>query len=64
MPDPAEEIFVLRSVLNFTRLSATLRLHVDHLIAWQEIHFSHGFGHAGLLLLQLSCFPSWFVCLS
>lgn len=64
-PDPAEEMFVLRCVLSFTRLSTTLRLHVDHPAAWQETHFSHGFGHvfAGLLLLQLSCFPSWFVCL-
>lgn len=39
MPHPAEKIFVLRGVLSFTRLSATLRLHVDHPVAWQKTVF-------------------------
>lgn len=66
MPDPAEEMLVLRGVLSFTRLSTTPLLHVDHPVAWQETHFSHGFSRvfAGLLRLQQPCFPSWFVCLS
>lgn len=39
MPHPAEKIFVLGHVLSFTRLSATLMIHVDHPAAGQETVF-------------------------
>lgn len=57
MPHPAEKIFVLRGVLSFTRLSATLRLHVDHPVAWQKTVFSH----VSAMSLLDSCFYSSFV---
>lgn len=55
IPDPTEELSVLRGMLSFTRPSTPPRLHADHPAAQQEtlFFFSHGFCHvfAGLLLL-------------
>lgn len=65
MPDTAEKIFVLRGVLSFIRLSVTLRLHVDHPVAWQETYFFSWFrpclcwiaAFTALLFSQLVCVP-------